>query len=205
MFSPKTEGTKMAKKTKKLSKTKKTVSISVKKSSGKVEFAKRSIGLKIEKINRVINRLEGEVEGLIKRIVKQGERSRKELRKNFDDLLSRVRGTELISLATETRDEIEREVRRLAEDIVNVVKEIELVPSRIDFLAVFNDARRNFNNLVEHLSDNNFIQHAKSTVNQSRKELLGMLSIPTQDEVEKLERKIISLEKRLSNISRKAA
>ncbi len=190
---------------KKITKVKKLVSVTSKKHPGKVEQAKRSIAHKIEQINGVINRFENEVESLIKRMVKQGERSRRELRKNFDDLLSRLRSNELVSLATETRDEIEREVRRVAEEIVGVVKEIEKVPGKINFGEILNDARRNFGSLVDQFHENDLIQRAKSTVRQSRKELLGILSIPSQDEVEKLERKIVSLEKRLSHLSRKAA
>jgi polyhydroxyalkanoate synthesis regulator phasin len=176
-----------------------------KKKFGKIAHARRSIVQGLEQINLVINRLENEVEGLVKKIVKQGERSRRELRRNFDDLLSKIRGGEFFAIATETRDDVEREVRRLAEDIVGLVKEIELIPARLDVQGVYREARRNLLTLVDQLSDNGFVQRAKATLFQTRKEVLSLLSIPTQDEVEKLERKIVSLEKRLSNLSRKAA
>lgn len=176
-----------------------------KKKLGKIANAKRSLVQGIEQINSVLNRLEHEVEGLVKKIVKQGGKSRKELRKNFDDLISKLKAGEFLTIAAETREEVEREVRRLAEDILSLVKEVETIPGRLGVEGIYRDARRNLGNLVDQLSDSGFIHRAKSTLNQTRKEVLSLLSIPTQDEVEKLEKKIVSLEKRLSTLSRKAA
>lgn len=175
------------------------------KKSGKVAQAKQRIAAKVDQINRVIGRLENEVEGLVKKIVKSGERSRKELVKNFEDLLSRIGATDLVAFANETRDDVEREIRRLAEDIVDVVKEIEKIPGRLDLGGVFQDVRRSFGDIVSQLNDSGLIQRAKETVLKTRKEVLGLLSIPTHDEVVKLERKIVNLEKRLNNIHRRAA
>ncbi len=187
------------------SKNKKAKKSSKNKNLGKVERAKRGILKRVEQINSVINRLELEIEGLVKKLVKQGERSRKELRRNFDDLIARLGAKDLIALASETRDDVEREVRRLAEEVLDLVKEIERVPARINLGGLITDARRSFEDVVDHLNDNDLIQRAKQTLNQTKKEVLSLLSIPTQDEVVKLERKIVTLEKRLSNLSRKAA
>jgi Mg2+ and Co2+ transporter CorA len=190
----------MSKKAKKVKKASK-----VKAQKAPVEIAKKKITQRIDNINRVVNRLEGEVEGLFKKIVKKGERSRRELRRSFDDLFSWLKKGDLLALATETRDDVEREVRRLADDVIQSVKEIELLPTRANFTEVFQSARKNLGSLVENLGDNDLVQRAKSTLNQTKKDLLSLLSIPTQDEVVKLERKIVSLEKRLSTLSRKAA
>ncbi len=190
----------MAKKSKKVQKLK-----AVKAPKSPVENAKKKIAERIEDINRIVNRFEGEVEGLFKKIVKKGERSRRELRRSFDDLFSWLKKGELLALATETRDDVEREVRRLAEEVIQSVKEIELIPGKVNFSEIFDDARKNLGHLVENLGDNDLIQRAKQTLNQTKKELLSLLSIPTQEEVVKLEKKIVSLEKRLSTLSRKAA
>jgi len=191
----------MSKKAKKAHKAKKHGKAAIgKKGLSKVEQAKQKIHEQLESVNRIVNRLEGEVEVLFKKIVKKGERSSRELRKNFDGLLSWLK-----SGASEKREDVEREVRRLAEDVIKSMKEVELIPSRVDFNGAFREVRKNFGNLVDHLSDNDFVHRAKLTLGQTKKELLAILSIPTQEEVVKLEKKIVSLEKRLSNLSRKAA
>ncbi|MFO1463448.1 MAG: hypothetical protein U1F66_06695 [bacterium] len=170
-----------------------------------VKQAKQTITQKFEDINRVVTRLESELEVLFKKIVKKGERSSKELRRSFDDMLAWVKSGELISLAAEKRDEVEREVKRLAEEVVASVKEIELIPGKVNVKGLFRDVRKNVEGIVEQLGESDLIQRAKQGLGQTKKEILGILSIPTQDEVVKLERKIVSLEKRLSNLTRKAA
>jgi len=190
---------------KKKSKVKQKSVPSAKRAGGKVAQAKRQIAHRIGQINRVINRLEDEVEGLVKKIVKQGERSRKELRKNFDDLLVKLNPSDLIAFASETRDDLEREVRRVAEEIVDAVKEVELLPHRLEVGALIKDMRRGVGDIVDQLNESGLVQLAKETVLKTRKGVLSLFSIPTQDEVVKLERKIVNLEKRLSNLTRRAA
>lgn len=170
-----------------------------------VSNAKHAIAQKFEDINRVVNRLESEVEVLFKKIVKKGERSGRELRRSFDDLLAWVKSGDLVSLASEKREDVEREVRRLAEEVISSVKEVELLSRKVNLGGVFKQVRKNLGNIVEQIGDNDLVQKARVTLGQTKKELLGILSIPTQDEVVKLEKKIVSLEKRLSHLTRKAA
>jgi polyhydroxyalkanoate synthesis regulator phasin len=156
-------------------------------------------------VNRVINRLEDEVESLVKRLVKQGERSRKDLKKNFDDILKKVRAGKIMARANETREEIEKDVRRVAEEVLGTVKDVESIINREKMAGILSNARDSMENLVEVLRENGLVLQAKQTVANTRREVLGFFSIPTQGDVEKLERKIVNLEKRLSNLTRKAA
>jgi polyhydroxyalkanoate synthesis regulator phasin len=172
---------------------------------GKIKNAKSNVVTRLQRINRVIGRFEGEVESLLKKIVKQGNRSRRELRKNFDDILARVRSGGLLAKANETRGELEREIRRLAEEAIDTVKEVEALINSDKVSDLFQNARKGLVNVVELLTDNGFVYHAKQKVLQTRQEVLSLLRIPTQGDVDKLERKLSSLEKRLSSISRKAA
>lgn len=172
---------------------------------GTLEGAKRSIALKLKEVNRILGRFEGEVEGLVKKLVRQGEKSRRELRRNFDEIISRIGAGEIFAFANETRGELEKEVRHLAEEVVEAFKEVESLINHQKFAGLLEDARRGFGNLVELLAENDLVSQAKQTLLNTRTEVLGFLRIPTQTEVEKLERKIVSLEKRLTHLSRKAA
>ena len=156
-------------------------------------------------INKAIGRFEGEVETLVKKLVKQSERSRKDLRKNFDVLIGKIRADKLIAFTRDGREELEKEVKRLAEDVISTIKEVEVLINHEKFSGLFENARESFSNLVEIFAENGLLLQAKRTVLKTRKEILGLLSIPTQGEVEKLERKIVILEKRLSNLARRAA
>lgn len=202
---------KVVKKVKKVGKKKKVVAskkaVAPKKRRrvGKIQNAKKNVFQRLEQVNRVINRFEGEVEGIVKKLVKQGEKSRKEIRKNFDGIFTRLRKGEFITKASETRDDVEREVRRLADEVIGTIKEVETLFRGDKVAGLFHNARTGIGTLVELLSDNVVVHQAINAMSNTRKEVLGLLSIPTQSEVEKLERKIVSLERRLSNLSRKAA
>lgn len=172
---------------------------------GKIRSAKEGLQFRLDQVNRVINHFEGEVETLVKKLVKQGERSRKDLRKNFDDILKRVRAGKILARANHTREELEKEVRRVAEDVLGTVKDVESILNREKMAGILNNARNSFETLVEIFRENGLVLQAKQTVANTRREVLGFFSIPTQGDVEKLERKIVNLEKRLSNLSRKAA
>lgn len=175
------------------------------KSRGTLATAKKGLFETLEQINKIISRFEGEVESLLKKFVKQGERSRKDLRKNFEVLVGKVRAEKLLALTREGREELEKEVRRLGEEVIGTLKEVESLIPHEKFKGLFSEAREGLLNLVDVFVDNGFLVQARQTVLKTRKEILGLLSIPTQSEVEKLERKIVKLEKRLSNLARRAA
>lgn len=167
--------------------------------------AKQSLQGRLDQVNRVVNRFEKEFETLFKKLVKQGERSRKDLRKNFDEIAKKVRKGKLLKEASATREELEKEVRRVAEEVVATIKEAENLINTEKVTAIFSEVRGSVNGLVEVLSRNGVITQVKQAIESTRKEVLGIFKIPSQNEVEKLEKKIITLEKRLSNLSRKAA
>ena len=55
------------------------------------------------------------------------------------------------------------------------------------------------------LRENGLVEKAKHLMEDARENILVSLSIPTQKDVQKLERKITTLEKRLSTLVKKAA
>ncbi|MBL7685019.1 MAG: hypothetical protein JNK65_03170, partial [Deltaproteobacteria bacterium] len=173
--------------------------------SKKVPQTKAFVKGRLDKINKVLNRVEEEVEGVFKRLVRQGERSSRELRKNFDDVLKRVKKFNLYSKAQEKTEDLEREIRKLADDIVSRVKGLEISPSGFTAKKLIREAKGGFENLVNVVESSDFVSTAIAKAHETRSTLLSLLKIPSQTDVEKLERKIHNLEKRLSNISHKAA
>lgn len=160
---------------------------------------------RFEKLNVIVNRLEGEVESLVKKLVHQGERSSRELRKNFDEIFSRLKKTDFFAKAQQKTDGLEKEVRRLADEIVDRAKNLNLTTNRFATKKFFKDARRGLDNFVGSIEKSNLVSAAKHRAENTRNEILSFLSIPSQNEVTKLEKKISTLERRLQNLSQKAA
>ncbi len=161
-----------------------------------------SIQTTLKQINKVISKFELEAEKVLKRLVTQGRRSRQELRRNFEDLFAKMKVGNFVNAKGV---EIEKGVRRLADEVLNRFKDIEFLPQSEAVTKVFTDIRKNLASFVEVLRENGLVEKAKHLVEEARENILVSLSIPTQKDVEKLERKITTLEKRLSTLVKKAA
>ncbi|MFO1518629.1 MAG: hypothetical protein U1F57_03030 [bacterium] len=173
-----------------------------KKSQGrKKDFLKS----RLDKINTVLNRVEGEVESLVKRLVRQGERSSRDLRRQFDEVLKKIKKNDLYTKAQEKTGDLEREFRRLADDVVSKVKGLEIGPSGFTAKKLIKDARKSLDGFVNLVEKSDLLSLAKNKAESTRNEILSFFSIPSQTDVEKLEKKIQSLEKRLVNLSSRAA
>ena len=175
------------------------------KKSKKVNAGRVFLRQRMEKLNTVLTRVEGEVESLVKRLVRQGERSSRDLRKNFDDVLKRFKKLDFYTKAQEKTEDFEREIRRLADDVVSKVKGLEIGPSGFTAKKLLKDARKSFNTFVNQVERSDFLALARSKAEDTRDGILSILRIPSQTEVERLEKKIVTLEKRLQNLSHKAA
>ena len=162
-----------------------------------------SIQTTLKQINKVISKFELEAEKVLKRLVTQGRRSRQELRRNFEDLFAKIKVGNFGLNAKGV--EIEKEVRRLADEVLNRFKDIEFLPQSEAVTKVFTDIRKNLTSFVEVLRENGLVEKAKHLMEDARENILVSLSIPTQKDVQKLERKITTLEKRLSTLVKKAA
>ena len=174
---------------------------SPKTSAGSQDFIKTSFN----QINGVLNRFESEVELLLKNIVKRGELSSRELRKNFDQLLLKIKKNKLYNKAQSRTLDLEKEVAKLADDLVSRFKNIEVYKGSLNSNKILKDARVKLDSFVGHLEKSALLSKAIHSAKNSRASLLSALKIPSQGEVEKLERKISTLEKRLQTLSQKAA
>ena len=179
--------------------------MAVKKQKKTQNKSKDVLNFKIKEINYIMGRLEQEVEDLFKKLVQKGEKSSKDLRKNFDDILGKVKKFEIYTKAQEKTEDFEKEIRRLADDIVGKVKTLEIMPGNFNAKRMIRDARKGIESFVQVLEKSDLVSVAKHKAQDTKNGILSVLKIPSQREVEKLEGRIKNLEKRIQNLSRKAA
>ncbi len=158
-----------------------------------------------EQVNQGMLRLEGELEALVKRVKQKSEHSRRDLQKNFHEVVKKLKAAGVLNRAKGTRQDLEKEIKRLVEEALSSVKDLENLVKTAKVRALFKNFRAGFQNAVESFSERGVLLQAKKSVVGTRKELLGLLSIPSQEEFESLARKISNIEKRLTQIARKAA
>lgn len=160
---------------------------------------------RFNKLDRIIGKIETEFEGLFKKLIRQGEKSSKELKRNFDDVLSRLKKSNFYHRAKVKRGNLEKEIHRLSEDILSKVRGLELGPSHFSGKKLLKDGRKNLDLFINKLEKTGVVSLAKNTAGNTRDGVLSLLHIPSQSEVVKLERKIGSLEKKVHVLSKKAA
>lgn len=175
------------------------------KRASKIQSARQKLTHRLQRANEILNRFEKEADTLVKKLMKKGQSSRKDLRRHFDEIASRIRADKILARANGAREELEKEVLRLGEEILDTLKEVEGLVKGEKVTSLFSKAQNNFSEMTHLLLESGLVEQAKQTLQNTKRGVLSLLSIPTQQDVEKLERKIVSLERRLSSLSRKAA
>ena len=156
---------------------------------------------RLNRINSVIGKLETEVEKAVEKFMKRGEKSSRVLKKNFDEILEKISGLGIYSKATEKTEEITKEIRRIADEVVSKVKGFDLKAAN----NLIREIRENIDQLVEKVQANGFIEIAKGKAISTRDQVLNVLKIPSQKEVDDLSRKVVNLEKKVRTLTKKAA
>lgn len=155
---------------------------------------------RIGKINSVIGKLEREVEKTVERIRVRGEKSSRVLKKNFDEVIEKISSSEFYALAQEKTGELSKEVRHLADEVIEKVRGFDLRVGN----GLFREVRANLDQIVEKLQSTEIMEKAKDSAVHTRDRVLHILSIPSRDDVTDLSRRVVSLEKKVHAISRKA-
>lgn len=159
----------------------------------------RPVAHRFDGVMELVNRLEGEAERIVRRIAVRAEQSSRELRENIEELMEQIRSDGIYSVASEKKDEL----RRLAEQVLVRAGEIQFGSFNRDTL--IREAKKNLADLVWKFQASDLFARAKVTARQTKDQVLSVLSIPSQEEMIKLSRKIASLEQRMNRLTRKAA
>ena len=167
----------------------------VKSKNAQGTFLKNRIG----KVNSVLEKFEREVEKTVERIRVRGEKSSRVLRKNFDEVIGKISSSEFYAIAQEKTGEISKEIRQLADEVIEKVRSFDLRLGN----GLFKDVRENVDQIVEKLQATELVEKAKENAVHTRDRMLHILSIPSRDDVTNLSRRVVSLEKKVSAISRK--
>ncbi len=156
---------------------------------------------RIAKINKVIGKFEAEVERAVSKFMKRGEKSSQILRKNFDEIIDKISSSDVYSRANEKREELVREFKKLADEVVEKVKAFDVRFAQ----PVLKEIRQSVDELIQKLQGAEVVEIAKDRVINTRNRLLSVLSIPTQHDVDELSQKVVRLEKKIKSLNEKQA
>ncbi len=173
---------------------------------GSVKKTKKGLDIhflknRLTKINKVLGKLETEVEKTVSRFMKRGEKSSLVLKKQLDEVVEKISQSDIYSRANEKGEDLLREVRRLADDVISKLKNFDLTVAK----PVLKDLRGNVEELFDKIQKAGFVEKAKDKVADTRDQLLTVLHIPSQKDVTQLAQKVSRLEKRIKNFGNKHA
>ncbi len=164
--------------------------------------AARTSARKFEGIADLLAKLEVEAEKVVRRLIDRTEQSSREFKKTIGSLVDQVRADGLATVASEKKED----VIRLAEDVIRRAKEIQFLPiGNFNRDELIREAKKNIDEIVTKLSGSEILARARVTAQNTKAQVLSILSIPSQSEVVKLSRKIANLEGRVNKLTRKAA
>lgn len=162
----------------------------------------KTTGGKLEGFTDLLSKLEVEAEKVVRTLVEKAESSSRELKKGVRSLIEQVRTEGIASVATEKRAELVK----LAEDVINRAKEVQFLNfGNFNRDEIVREAKKNLEELISKINSSEIFAKAKISAINTKDQVLSILSIPSQEEVIKLQRKISTLEDRVSKLTRKAA
>lgn len=159
------------------------------------QFLKDRLG----KINEIISKFESEVEKALGELRKRSEKSSKLLKKNFDEVFDKISSTKIYSQATEKTEELSKEVKRVADEVLAKIKKVDLGAAR----ELINEVRGNMDELVQKFQSYGLLEKAVDAAQNTRRQVFKLFSIPSKDEVDALSRKVNSLERKIKTLAHK--
>ena len=119
--------------------------------------------------------------------------------KTLDEIIETLGGNELKAMAVEKTEELKKEISREIKNLVGNFKGIDLGSAQDQ---VFGAIKDNVGAALSRVQDSEMLEYAKGKVHDTKNQVFSMLNIPSQVEVDNLTRKLVSLEKKLSKISK---
>ncbi|MBI2343857.1 MAG: hypothetical protein HYV02_05965 [Deltaproteobacteria bacterium] len=121
----------------------------------------------------------------------------------LEQWVNQLQGTaeDWVAFASMQRARVLREVRDLCEEIVERIAAVPIFAHRDDLIK---EARHCLDGLVQRLNTTVLIDKALDSARHTRKELLSLLSIPTQRELKTLQQKLNRIESRLGDLQQEA-
>jgi hypothetical protein len=119
--------------------------------------------------------------------------------KQWQGWATRFNPHDLVNLAQSQRETWERDLAHLATNVANTIKHTSegYIPNGEE---VIRDAKRNFCDAYRWVAQSPLVHAAREVVEASKNDILSLLNIPSQDEVEMLQRKLSTLEQRMTTV-----
>ncbi len=112
----------------------------------------------------------------------------------FEEIFETLGAQDFKNIAIEKTDEITKGIK----SVVKQIKGLDLN----GYQPVVDSIKDNINNAITKVQDIEVVEYAKGKVVDTKNQVFSMLNIPSQVEVDNLNRKLANLEKKIKTISK---
>lgn len=102
-----------------------------------------------------------------------------------------------LALAGAQRDRISSEVKHLSDEIVSKINDADILTGKNGLV---HEAKQNLDSIIKKIDHGDIVDKAVDTAINTKDGLLAFLNIPTHDEMAGLQKKLKSIEKRLTQL-----
>ena len=159
------------------------------------------LGLNWPTLDRALTNLEVQAEKAYDHVKTLPTDLHKMLPKPWDRRLKNLTSKDVINFAVKQRDNVEHEVKRLADDIVHTLKGAHFLSKQEKLVK---EARHNLEIILKKVRRNPMVIQAKDLAKNQGGQLLNILNVPTRKDISKLNSRLTQIEHRLTNISKGA-
>ena len=174
-----------------------------KKTTNKTDFVNKFKNANID-FAEVGNLLEKELSKALRTARKQSTHSKEKVMKNIDDLMDKVGASELKDKAIKKTDAFTRELLKASKEFVDNFKSMDIELE--DSLENIKDGvTERLQDAVDQMQGSEFFEFAKGKFSDTKNQVFTVFNIPSQADVDRLARRVVSLEKKLKTLSNKRA
>ncbi|MBF0103960.1 MAG: hypothetical protein HQM16_01425 [Deltaproteobacteria bacterium] len=116
--------------------------------------------------------------------------------KTLDEIVTKLGAKDIKDMAFEKTNELTKEFK----NIVKNIKKIDL--NSINSHPAIEQIKENVTGAINRVQDMEIVEFAKNTVESTKNQVFSVLNIPSQEEVDNLTRKLVSLEKKFKAVQR---
>lgn len=153
-------------------------------------------------INSFLQNVEGEVGKALQNARQQGKKSAKTLRRTVDEIIGNGGTAAIRRKALAKGGELKKEFKKFSNEVITQIKSVENAIEDGVLDNVVDKIKGNFTSTVSKLQDLEVVEYAKVKMNDTKKQVLSALEIPSNTELESLTRKLSALEKKLNTLKR---
>ena len=120
--------------------------------------------------------------------------------KHLEEFKEKFSTNDWLALANQKRDRLVKELYHLGEEMVEKIKAADILANRDQLI---HDTKQHLESIVKKVNSSKLLDRAMATAKNTSEDILSFFNIPSSRELVQLQKRLASLEKKISHIKEK--